>query len=70
MRLLHTVHLTLQEFFDSEVPLYAILSHRWEGEEVSFRDLTERRRPGNQGYQKIQACCNQAMKDGFDWVVC
>lgn len=29
----------LKEFLDSSAVLYAILSHRWEEEEVSFQDL-------------------------------
>lgn len=39
MRLLNTTSLTLHEFFGNSIPSYAILSHRWEDEEVTFQDL-------------------------------
>ncbi|KAF5363040.1 hypothetical protein D9758_012636 [Tetrapyrgos nigripes] len=38
MRLLNTKTLRLEEFFD-EIPPYAILSHTWEDEEVTFQDI-------------------------------
>ena len=38
MRLLDTTTLQLKEFFDP--PEYAILSHRWEGGEVSFEEYS------------------------------
>ncbi len=36
MRLIHTSKLELHEFFGDAIPPYAILSHYWEDEEVSF----------------------------------
>ena len=33
--------LALEEFGGSSVPYYAILSHTWETEEVSFRDMQD-----------------------------
>ncbi|KAK3900647.1 vegetative incompatibility protein HET-E-1 [Staphylotrichum tortipilum] len=39
MRLLNTVTLQLEEFFDTSTPPYAILSHTWGKDEVLFRDL-------------------------------
>lgn len=40
MRLLSCTNLELHEFFDDDVPDYAILSHTWEkGQEVSFQEL-------------------------------
>ena len=39
MRLLDTSSLSLHEFSGNSVPHYAILSHRWAGEEVTFQDL-------------------------------
>ena len=42
MRLLHydgDGNLSLTEFFESDRPKYAILSHRWETEEYTFNDL-------------------------------
>jgi len=42
MRLLHTRDLRFEEFFDSQVPRYAILSHRWiDGQEVSYEEFLQ-----------------------------
>jgi len=69
MRLLNTKTRELHEFFDTEAPLYAILSHRWGVGEVSFQDLRDGRGPAMQGYEKIEACCRQALGDGFEYAV-
>lgn len=83
MRLIDTSTLILHEFFDSDIPQYAILSHTWGPEEVSFQewvDLTDtdgcqcgksQRREKIQskaGYQKVVACCRQAQKDHFQYL--
>jgi len=53
---------------------YAILSHRWEDDEVSHSDMTSRwdrlRLKLMKGWYKIQKCCEQAAKDGlpYAWV--
>ena len=39
MRLLHTTELRFQEFFNRDIPYYAVLSHRWEEDEVSFQEM-------------------------------
>ena len=39
MRLLHTEDLHVEDFSGRKVPEYAILSHRWGDDEVSFQDL-------------------------------
>ncbi|KAH7411306.1 heterokaryon incompatibility protein-domain-containing protein [Cadophora sp. MPI-SDFR-AT-0126] len=67
MRLLNTRSLTLHTFFDKAVPHYAILSHRWEEEEVTFQDLQSGRGPSMPGYAKIDACCAQARSDGWEY---
>jgi hypothetical protein len=40
MRLINVYTLDMEEYFDSNVPEYAILSHTWSHEEVSLRDWT------------------------------
>ena len=47
MRLLNTTMLTLHSFFDEDIPPYAILSHRWDEEEVLFQDLQSGRGPSS-----------------------
>lgn len=36
MRLINAQTLELEEFYDTQIPKYAIVSHRWRAEEVSF----------------------------------
>lgn len=62
--------LSLNEFFEDDIPEYAILSHRWGVEEVTFRDLTDGTSKGKDGYGKIQFCGEQARRDGlaYFWV--
>jgi hypothetical protein len=67
MRLLDTSTLTLRTFFGS-IPRYAILSHRWEGEEVTYQDLLFGRAPENgKSFYKICGCCRQAAIDGWQY---
>ncbi|KAI0839112.1 HET-domain-containing protein [Hypoxylon sp. FL0890] len=73
MRLLNTRNGDMVEFFDESIPSkYAVLSHRWGDDEVSYHDwLARSLRPelrDRRGFQKIQRCCEQAIKDDIDWV--
>jgi hypothetical protein len=73
MRLINTTTIQLHEFFDDKVPLYAILSHRWEGAEVTFQDLSARKgieMKRDPRYAKILGCYAQAKEDGFEFAVC
>jgi hypothetical protein len=55
-----------------EIPPYAILSHTWgdDGDEVTFKDLTEGSGKTKIGYRKIQFCGKQAALDRlqFFWL--
>lgn len=70
MRLINANTFRLDEFFDSTVPLYAILSHRWGSQEVSFQafttDLASARK--FQGFQKIELACSQALEEKLSYV--
>ena len=68
MRLLHTTSLRFEEFFDSKVPKYAILSHRWGEKEVTFQDFETGKQQSWPGFVKISKCCSLAKSRGFDWV--
>jgi len=69
MRLLDTETLQLLYFPDNEVPTYAILSHTWGKEEVTFEDLkTGRIDRNNAGYQKIQQSSNLPARNGFSCI--
>ena len=67
MRLINTQTFELKDF-GPRPPLYAILSHTWREEEVTFQDMSdlpEARK--KKGFAKIERCCRQALRDGFDW---
>ncbi|KAF4628707.1 hypothetical protein G7Y89_g9445 [Cudoniella acicularis] len=70
MRLLRANTERLHEFFESQAPPYAILSHCWGADEVTLRDMeTETLEWKNKpGYKKIAYACDQAIKDGFEFV--
>lgn len=68
MRLLHSRALEFREFYDSEIPPYAILSHRWGSDEATFQDFEKGIQKERKGYAKIDGCCKRALKDKFDWV--
>ena len=68
MRLLHTRLLQFEEFFDSQIPRYAILSHTWAKKEVTFQDFELGRQQVWPGFVKIRGCCAVALSQGFDWV--
>ncbi|KAK4125716.1 HET-domain-containing protein [Parathielavia appendiculata] len=67
MRLLNAKTLELAQFA-GEIPPYAILSHTWGAEEVSFSDITSPERDKKKGYAKILGCCRQALMDTLEWV--
>lgn len=68
MRLLHSATLQFEEFFDSDIPKYAILSHRWEGKEISFQEFQDSEDKSGARFAKIRNFCSLAEKEGFEWV--
>ena len=92
MRLLNTATNTinLKDFTGKDRPTYAILSHTWEEEEVTFQDLKQDADQKSflslvvphddprltqaplyirkKGYSKIKQCCQEARKNGYDYV--
>ncbi|KAK6382265.1 hypothetical protein LTS17_004152 [Exophiala oligosperma] len=72
MRLLRTTKYTLEEFYDEDELWYAILSHTWAEEEVTFQDLTTTDRPVNfkskKGFEKLRKTCLRAKEDGLEYV--
>jgi len=69
MRLLNASTTGLHEFYGDKIPSYAILSHRWEDSEVTFQDLIEGNGEARAGWAKVKGCCNQAVLDGWEYVV-
>ncbi len=68
MRLLNTISLQFEEFYDGQIPDYVILSNRWGDDEVTFQDFRKGRKQYGQGYAKIIQCCNVARSRDFQWV--
>jgi hypothetical protein len=71
MRLINTRTLALEEFFGDQIPKYAILSHTWREDEVTYQDWHDgHRRSYKKGYQKIQAACLVAQQNSIEhlWV--
>ncbi|KAK5687409.1 hypothetical protein LTS10_001547 [Elasticomyces elasticus] len=54
MRLLHLTTLEFEEFFDDDIPPYAILSHRWSKHEILHKDLRKKRNLTGAGYAKME----------------
>jgi hypothetical protein len=68
MRLIHTTRFEPREFFDSEIPEYAILSHCWvSGDEISYQDLLEGAGRDAMGWRKIEECCRLARNKSLEW---
>ena len=58
MRLLHATSLVFEEFFDNDVPPYAILSHRWEVKEVGFHEFEAAKERNGPEFSKIKNFCS------------
>ncbi|KAI1016757.1 hypothetical protein LB504_007143 [Fusarium proliferatum] len=69
MRLINTRTRAFEEFYGSKVPKYAVLSHTWGQEEVTFMDwadpTTVTRRSG---FIKIIEACEQARNDDYSYI--
>lgn len=76
MRLIDSKTLCMSNFSNSEIPKYAILSHRWTSDEVGFNKFRKAFRQDfghnasryQEGFVKIQRCCDEALAHGFKWV--
>ncbi|KAJ3580135.1 hypothetical protein NPX13_g429 [Xylaria arbuscula] len=69
MRLLKVSSITFREFFEPNVPKYAILSHTWEEEEVLFNDIKNKERAKHKiGYRKVEKACSLARSQGYKYI--
>lgn len=58
MRLIDVETLQVVSFTDYEIPKYAILSHVWGPEEVTFQDINDLAKARQmQGFAKIEVTC-------------
>jgi hypothetical protein len=72
MRLLNTSTYKLEEFWDSSIPPYAILSHTWEKEEITLQEFQAFQRDEEitrkAGFVKVHRFVELARQDDFAWV--
>ncbi|RYO94569.1 hypothetical protein DL766_001933 [Monosporascus sp. MC13-8B] len=67
-RLLNVHSRRLEEYIGDRIPPYAILSHTWGDSEVTFQDLAKPDHAIKPAYAKIEGGCQQAIRDGHDYV--
>lgn len=60
----------MKEFFDSQIPRYAILSHVWGSEEMSFPEMTQIYQVSSRkaGFDKIVKCCTAVKNLSIQYV--
>jgi hypothetical protein len=66
MRLINTKTLEFEEL-DEQSEYYAILSHRWGENEISYSDYLDEKQHAGPGYAKIVNFCRLAKENGFKW---
>ncbi|KAF4813320.1 Vegetative incompatibility protein HET-E-1 [Colletotrichum tropicale] len=70
MKLIHVDNLNIRDFFDTTPP-YAILSHTWEQDEVTFRDVSQKEVNDKAGWKKITNFCkivNKYLSEPVEYV--
>ncbi|KAI0686532.1 heterokaryon incompatibility protein-domain-containing protein [Earliella scabrosa] len=70
MRLINTTTYEVKEFSNNLRPSeYAILSHVWGDEEITFADMLDLKQARKRkGWSKLERFCYIAAQDGFQWV--
>ena len=69
MYLINVHSFQLEEFYDERAPQYAILSHRWEEEEVNFQDMQNLEvARTKKGFLKIRESCKIAEREGYEYM--
>jgi len=72
MKLLNAKSLEFRDFYLGEIPPYAILSHTWGEDEVTYQDILQRGQRSTtkkkSGYNKIKQTCDTALLQGFTYV--
>jgi hypothetical protein len=67
MRLLNTSTFELREFFGKNIPVYAVLSYRWEDEEATLPNLQNGSGKLLRSWSKIENCCAEARRWGLNY---
>jgi hypothetical protein len=67
MRLINVHTRQFEEFIGRNIPQYAILSHTWEDEEVTYKHYVDGQWRDMKGYVKIDKTCCLAKINGIDY---
>ena len=68
MRLLNAATFRLESVTPDFSPRYAVLSHRWTSDEVSFREIHTAAAKKKPAFDKIRKCCEVAQRRGLSHV--
>lgn len=68
MRLINVQTFEVSESYGLDKTPYAILSHTWGVEEVTFQDMQRGGATHLLGFRKIQSACRRALRDGLDFL--
>ncbi|KAJ9602760.1 hypothetical protein H2200_012540 [Cladophialophora chaetospira] len=68
MHLLNVNTRKLERFGDSNVPLYAILSHTWDDVEITYQDIQSPGIDKRPEYEKVKRTCELAATHGHDYM--
>ena len=68
MRLLNVYSLELEQFNDHELPPYAILSHTWGRDEISFQTLKGASYEEKKGFAKIYHAARVAQGENWQYI--
>ncbi|KAK4205075.1 heterokaryon incompatibility protein-domain-containing protein [Triangularia verruculosa] len=72
MRLINVTNLKIEEYFGTDIPEYAIVSHTWDATEANFQQWTNRvarlRKSKLPGYAKVYKACKLARQEGFRYL--
>jgi len=68
MRLINARTLKLEEFRGRRPPRYAIVSHRWEDDEVTYNDFQRSEIEQRKGFYKLDGACRKALQNECEWV--
>jgi hypothetical protein len=68
MRLINVSSMSVEEFIGRNIPPYGILSHTWEGSEVSCDEMRVGTARSKEAFHKIEMTCKLASIDGLAYV--
>ena len=67
MRLINVITGKFEEFDYPHTPPYAILSHTWEDEEVTYEEYVSGDYKHKKGYEKLRMTCVLAAEEGLTY---